>query len=449
MSHELRTPLNAILGFSQLMQRDSALTADQQENLETIGRSGEHLLILINDVLELSKIEAGRVTLSENNFDLYRLLDDLASMFHLRAIDRGLQLRFERAPDVPQYIHTDEGKLRQVLVNLLSNAIKFTQEGGITLRVGTGATHLPGALHLHFEIEDTGIGIAPDELEDVFEPFVQTESGQQARRGTGLGLPISRQYVQLMGGDISVRSEVGQGTTSRFDIQVSQVEAAAVATTEAARRVIGLAPNQPVYRLLLVEDEVDSRKLLVKLLEPLGFDIREASNGREGIEVWERWQPDLIWMDMRMPVMDGYEATRQIKAQAGASAPAIIALTASAFEEDRAAVLAVGCDDFVRKPFREAEIFEMLHKHLGIDFVYAVEPESVVDQGVLTADRLQALPGEWRAALQDAAVETNPGAANAVIQQIREQDAPLADALTGLVKTYRFDILQELLGETE
>ncbi|MCP4542035.1 MAG: response regulator, partial [Chloroflexi bacterium] len=452
MSHELRTPLNAIMGFSQLMQRDSTLSARQRENLGTIGRSGEHLLALINDVLDLSKIEAGQVGLRAENFDLYRMLMGLEEMFRLRAEQKGLTLAFERASSVPQYVHTDQGKLRQVLINLLSNAIKFTDKGGVTIRVKREPSQVA---RITFEIQDTGPGIAPADQESIFDAFVQTASGYEAQEGTGLGLPISRQFVRMMGGEISVKSEIGQGATFRFDVQAHQVEASAVPTIEAARQVIGLVPDQPVYRLLVVEDNADNRKLLVELLEPLGFNVQQANNGREGIEVWERWQPDLIWMDIRMPVMDGYEATRQIKARADAQALAIIALTASAFEEDHAEVLAAGCDDFVRKPFREHEIFEMLHKHLGIRFVYADQPETghetvqVIDKSVLTSERLQALPEKWLAALQDAAEELNPGASNAVIQHIREHDEPLAEALSGLVKTYRFDTLQALFEKTD
>jgi CheY-like chemotaxis protein len=254
-----------------------------------------------------------------------------------------------------------------------------------------------------------------------------------------------------MGGEISVRSEVGQGTTFRFDIQVGQVEAGAVPTTEPARRVIGLEPGQPVCRLLVVEDEVDNRKLLVKLLEPLGFDIREASNGREGIEVWEQWQPDLIWMDMRMPVMDGYEATRQIKTTPEGQSTIIVALTASAFEEDRAAVIAVGCDDFVRKPFREAEIFDVLARHLGVRYVYE-EPladlaQAKVEHKPLIAADLAALPSALLADLRQAAKEINLEKANAIIARISQTNEPLAQALADLVENFRFDTLQALVEE--
>ena len=475
MSHELRTPLNAILGFSQIMQRDPALPTGQRENLNIINRSGEHLLILINDILEMSKIEAGRITLSENNFDLYRLLADLESMFRLRTRDKSLQLCFERSLDVPQYIRTDEGKLRQVLINLLSNAVKFTEKGAITLRVNADRDRdreslsplSISPLYLLFEVEDTGPGIAPEEQDSIFDVFVQAESGRQAQEGgTGLGLPISRQFVQLMGGELTVESppsippsggEVkgGQGSIFRFDIQISQVAATDVQPTQPARRVIGLEPNQPVYRLLVVDDSVDNRKLLVELLEPLGFEIREANNGQESIEVWERWQPDLIWMDMRMPVMDGYEATRQIKTAPGGQSTVIVALTASAFEEERARVLSTGCDDFVRKPFREAEIFDKLSEHLGVRYLYKDEPLADSnqigegDQKPLTAADLVALPLELLADLRQAVKEINLEKANAIIDRIGQRDEPMAQALAELVENFRFDTLQTLVEEAE
>jgi two-component system sensor histidine kinase/response regulator len=460
MSHELRTPLNAILGFSQLMARDPGLTAEQQENLETIGRSGEHLLGLINDVLELSKIDAGRVTLQEESFDLHRLLDGLEEMFRLRAADNGLALIFDQAPNVPQYVRTDQGKLRQVLMNLLGNAVKFTREGGITLRVGS--TPRAGTALLHFEVEDTGPGIAPEELDVVFDAFLQTASGQASKEGTGLGLPISLQFVKLMGGDLIVSSELGQGSLFKFDVQIELVDAADALTSRPARRVIGLEPNQLAadggpYRLLIAEDREASRKLLTKLLEPLGFEVREAVNGQEAVEIWEQWEPHLIWMDMRMPVVDGHQATKRIKSTTKGQATVIIALTASAFEEDRQVILAEGCDDFVRKPFREADIFDKLTKHLGVCFVYEeVEPTAQAPrpadtaaspQERLTPAALAVLPADWVAEVYQAAVQADGDLVLDLVGQIRAQHPSVADALTSLVRSYRLDIIVTLTQE--
>jgi PAS domain S-box-containing protein len=496
MSHELRTPLNAILGFSQLMDRDPSLSAEQKESLEVITRSGEHLLTLINDVLEMSKIEAGRTTLDAHSFDLHRMLGDVEDMFYLRAADKGLALLCEYAADVPQYVRADESKLRQVLINLLSNAVKFTQEGGVTLRVkcadlnqGNDTVRKQGqqgqaptdhallqsvpCSRLIFEVEDTGVGIALDDLEGLFEPFVQTASGQVASEGTGLGLPISRQFVRLMGGDITVHSVLGQGSIFGFNVQVELAEAHQVHLEEPpVRQVVGLAPDQPLFRLLVAEDRESNRKLLVRLLKGIsrsavdgtgpGFEVREAVNGQEALEIWEEWNPHLIWMDMRMPLMDGHEATRQIKATAKGEDTVIVALTASAFEEDRRAVLAEGCDDFVRKPFREAEIFDKLAQHLGVRFVYEqVEasaptaslerPEDAVAalRECLTPQALAALPAGWMAQISQAALQADSGLVQELIRELDVQQAPVADALMSLVRNYRFDAIVKLVEELE
>jgi CheY-like chemotaxis protein len=363
-------------------------------------------------------------------------------------------------------VRTDEGKLRQVLSNLLGNAVKFTQEGGVVLRVGTKdegrrKKEQPYSVvrrsSLVFEVEDTGPGIAPEDLAAVFAPFVQATSGQQPQEGTGLGLSISRQYVRLMGGDIAVSSELGQGSLFKFDVQVGLADAAKVQAAQPARRVLGLEPNQPIYRLLVAEDKETNRQLLVKLLEPLGFEVKEAVNGQEALEVWERWEPHLIWMDMRMPVMDGHEATRRIKATTKGQATVIIALTASAFEEDRERVLLEGCDDFVRKPFREDEIFDMLAKHLGVRFVCeeelalpaAAQPADAAapPTDVLSPAALATLPGGWVADLQQATIKADLSLILTLIDQIRGQNPALADALADLARDFEYKKLLSLIGQ--
>ena len=454
MSHELRTPLNAILGFSKLIARTPNLDVEQRENLGIINRSGEHLLTLINDVLTMAKIEAARTTLNEGNFNLYGLLDEVQDMFQLRADDKGLELIFDRADDVPQYVRTDEVKLRQVLINLLNNAIKFTEEGEIVVSVQCSvdsqkqSNHSPPST-LYFSVKDTGPGIVPDKRESIFEAFVQTKTGQHSPEGTGLGLPISRRSVQMMGGELTVSSELGQGSVFEFDVQISVVESGDVRTELLSRRVIELEPNQPRYRLLIVDDKWDNRQLLVKLLSPFGFELREASNGQEAIEVWGDWEPHLIWMDMRMPVMDGYEATKQIKATTKGQATAIIAVTASTFEEERAVVLSAGCDDFLRKPYREADIFEAMAKHLGVRYVYEDEVQDEMPEAgdLLTAATLRTLPPEWLAAFREAIETLDSETAGTLVDQIAESDAPLATILADLVGHYRFDTLQALVSE--
>ncbi len=454
MSHELRTPLNIILGFTQLMLRNRSLNSQQQEYLDTINRSGEDLLTLINDVLEMSKIEAGRITLNETNFNLYGLLDRLQQMFALKARSRGLELIFERSHAIPQYICADESKLRQVLVNLLGNAIKFTQMGQVTLQVeALSQTITPDhPITLRFSVEDTGCGIADSDFNRLFEPFVQTEAGQKAQEGTGLGLPISQRFVRLMGGDITVNSTVGQGSTFTFDIQTRAVILDTLPTPALSQQVIGLEKGQPTYRILIVEDKLENRQLLLELLTPVGFEVREAVNGQEAIDLWESWSPDLIWMDLRMPIMNGFEATQHIKA-AASQAPEIIALTGSAFEEDRLSALSVGFDDFVRKPFRTPVIFEKMAEHLGVRYVYANEPDnqenskaaswlshtSSFKSDLLTIADLGVMPSDWINQLHQAALRINAKQILILIEQIPEPHDHLIKALKDLVDRFCFE----------
>jgi CheY-like chemotaxis protein len=300
------------------------------------------------------------------------------------------------------------------------------------------------------EIEDTGEGITADQLPSLFEPFRQTASGVKAQEGTGLGLSISRQFVRLMGGDIRVHSVAGQGTLFAFDVRVAPAALADLAATPGERRVIGIAADdRREYRMLVVDDKRENRQLLVEWLQAVGFAVREAANGQEAIAIWQAWSPHMIWMDVRMPVLDGYEATRRIKASLSGQSTVIIALTASAFEHEQEIVRAAGCDDVVRKPVREATIFAKIAEHLGIRFVYedpqpAAAPERAAE--LVPAD-LTALPAEWLAELRQAADEIDTALAEAVIACIRARDAALAERLADLVANYRFDTLQELIQE--
>ncbi|MFC2053236.1 PAS domain S-box protein [Chloroflexota bacterium] len=458
MSHELRTPLNAILGFTQLMDGDSNLTPDQQENLEIINQSGENLLALINDVLEMSKIEAGRVKLREKTFDLHNFLDSLEEMFRFQAENKGLDLSFQFAEDVPRYVMSDEGKLRQVLSNLVGNAVKFTQEGSIKVNVST-SPYESERLELHFDVHDTGPGIAPEDLEAVFDPFVQAANltnliSTQAPEGTGLGLSISQQFVRLMGGDITVSSKLGLGSQFSFYVIVGIAEVDEVLTAQPKREVLSLAPGQPVYRLLVVEDQETNRRLLLKLLEQVGFAVQEAINGQEAIDSWQRWEPHLIWMDMRMPVMNGREATKQIKSMPGGQSVAIIALTATAFDEDREQILLDGCDDFVRKPFRKSEIFDMLIKHLNVRFIYREESAQTIDAVELgTAisseyvENLAMQSPEWIDELRQATQRADLYRILDLIAQIREQNPDLADVLSDFTDRYEYQKILSMIEE--
>ena len=518
MSHELRTPLNSILGFAQIMEPSPNLTVENRENLRIIHRSGEYLLTLINQALDLSKIEAGRMMIDPKNFDLYRLLDDLQDMFQLRAKSQELQLLFEREAEVPQYVRTDDVKLRQVLINILSNAIKFTQSGAVVLRVrkleNSGVVDLLDSptvvfdtttsirdfsiissdyatvelreeaedstrfqvIFLQFEIEDTGVGIAAEELGNVFNAFVQTASGQKTQKGTGLGLTISRQFVRLMGGEIVVESQLELGTTFKFEIPVGAAYAADVPAGPINREVIGLEPNQPCYRILIVDDREDNRQLLVKMLSPLGFGLQQATNGREAIEIWENWQPHLILMDVRMPVMDGYEATQEIKARIqqreqeqqengemsishpDSPIPKIVALTASTIEGRRSFALLVGCDDFISKPFRKTEIFDTLNKHLGVKYLYSNSTDfiSTGDRSNLSDPTpnavlayLPQLPAEWVENMKQVIRNADFDLIARTIEEIRDAHPEFAEILQGHLNNFDYQKILNLIAETE
>ncbi|MFB2768759.1 ATP-binding protein [Pelatocladus sp. BLCC-F211] len=483
MSHELRTPLNSILGFSQIMYDDTSCIGENREYLEIINKSGQHLLQLINDVLEMSKIEAGKIKLNEKKLDLYGLLDSLEDMLRFKATDKKLTLVFERSPSVPQYIITDESKLRQVLLNLLGNAIKFTQAGSVTLRVrmgheGQGAqgrqgrnffqcpmpnsqSPIPDPRSLTFEVEDTGSGIASEEINNLFEAFVQTDTGRRSQEGTGLGLAISRKFVQLMGGDITVNSVLEQGSLFTFHIQIKLAEIKQQPKELSSQRVKCLAPDQPIYRLLIVEDNQDHRQFLVKLLRPLGFEIQQAENGQQSIAMWESWHPHIIFMDMQMPIMDGYEATKEIKGREQSksgvgenhhintpSRTKIIALTAYAFEEQRQAMISAGCDDFISKPFREEEIFAHLAKHLGVRYIYLepgiVDQNNFVQSRKLTPEDLKVMPDTWIQKLRTAAKECNDESIFQLLAKIPRQYPTLIEFLTQITYNFRFDEIIEI-----
>jgi PAS domain S-box-containing protein len=471
MSHELRTPLNAILGFTQLLARDAALGSDQQQYLGIINRSGEHLLDLINNILQMSKIEVGLVTLNNSTFDLHKMLENTEDMLKLQAEKKGLQLICDATPNLPQYVETDESKLRQVLINVVGNAIKFTAEGGVNLRIkhellsNRNNEEIPPIANccLLFEVEDTGAGISAAEMDNLFKPFAQTESGKKAHEGTGLGLPISKQFVQLMGGEMTVTSSVGNGSIFRFDVKVSLPNAVEIQVAQATRRVVGLEPGQPEYRILAVDDREESRLLLVRMLSSLGFTVRQAENGVEALEIWSSWEPHLIWMDMRMPVMDGYEATKQIKAHLKGQATVIIALTASAFDEERSVILSAGCDDFVAKPFREQVILEKMAKYLGVRYVYdretSLSSDAVAGGDVsaptvtaplpvaLNASFFEAMPPQWVDELYEAADSVDNEEIFRLLLSIPAVDAGYRSAIADLVHNFRCDRIIDLIEE--
>ncbi|MBN3960211.1 hybrid sensor histidine kinase/response regulator [Nostoc sp. NMS8] len=448
MSHELRSPLNAIMGFSQLMLRAKNLPSKQYDNAVIIYRSGDYLLTLINNILDLSKIEAGKMTLNPNDFDLYRLIYDLEDMLHLQASNEGLKLTFQCSENVPHYICTDAVKLRQVLINLISNSIKFTEEGEITVTVNNSSEEFTDILSLEFQVHDTGVGIAAAELPKIFNAFSQAQAGKESQEGTGLGLAISRKFVQLMGGDIWARSQLGKGTSFKFNIQATLGQKINNPTLGLYSKVLGIAPGQPIYKILIVDDKSINRQLIIQLLEPLGFEIKEASNGKEAITIWDEWEPHLIWMDMRMPVMDGYEATKYIKSTTKGNATAIIALTASVLEEEKAIVLSAGCDDFLRKPFAEHTIFDTLTKHLGVRYIFAENnPANLeyTEKNDLTSDNLTCMSQEWIHQFYEAALEANANLIIELIREIPQTETFLIQSLTKLVRKFEFEQLVNLV----
>ena len=375
MSHELRTPLNAILGYNELLAQEPDLTHQQADIIQIINRSGEHLLALVNDILDFSKIEAGSIELHNETFNLPELLANLAEMFRLPIEEKNIALGFELPDDLPQFVLADRRKLRQILINLMSNAVKFTTKGNITLIVHCQPAPGPldeDTLELKFALQDTGSGIPEDQLENIFNPFFQNTSENADIGGVGLGLPISREYARMMGGKLTVSSEVGTGSIFRFTILAKgNIHPGKLATkNRPGKQRTRLADNQPLYRILVVEDIESNRNLLTRILEPLGFDLQEAHNGLQAVEIVKNWLPDLIFMDIRMPEIDGLQAIREIKKLPNREKIKFVALTASSFEEDRSKILAAGYDGFIPKPFRRQQIIDALEQHLGAKFIF-------------------------------------------------------------------------------
>lgn len=445
MSHEIRTPLNAILGFSQLLLHDPTISDEQREQLTTINHSGEHLLALINDLLEMSKIEAGRAQLNLGTFDLGALVKDIATMFKLRAHGKGLSLVVTLEGDIPPAVVSDEGKIRQVLINLLGNAVKFTERGQIAWYVAA-----PGGRRLVTRVEDTGPGIAAADLERVFDKFVQVSRGARAN-GTGLGLALSRELARLLGGDVSAESHPGQGACFHFDIPITPGQASDLPSRAFARQVSGLAPGTPRHRILVVDDQPESRLLLVRILAGAGFDTCEAVDGAEAVHAFASLHPAAILMDLRMPGMDGVAATRAIRQSDAGKALPIIAVSASTFAEDRERALAAGMDAFVGKPFHEAEILETLRQHLRAEYVYADDARTPAPVPVPVSDAawariLATVPGDLIAQLRAATVAAEYDKALELVGVVSMTAPAAADELRRLVRTFDYQGVIDRLG---
>ncbi|MEG5064390.1 PAS domain S-box protein [Microcoleus sp. B3-A4] len=446
MTHELRTPLNSILGFTQLMSYDRSLTPSLQERLQIVNRSGRHLLDLINDILDLSKIESGRMTLNLSDFDLTNLLASIEEMFQVKVQSKELQLIFDIAPDIPRFVHSDNKKLYQVFVNLLGNAIKFTNKGSVTLRVRARQRDTTSC-HLCFEVEDTGVGIAPTEIDSLFKVFVQAQAGNNLSQGSGLGLAISQKLVKLMGGQIRVKSTLHRGSTFSFEIPVQLPQADSLPPESSNQRVIGLAPGQPTYRILIVEDLEENRRLLVEFLTSVGFEVREAKEGGEALSLWESWRPHLILMDLRMPIVDGYTASKYIRERPQSQETVIIALTASIFEEEREKVVMAGFNDFISKPFQQRDIFDKIAKYLPVQYIYEVVEQTPQKQLVETVsgEDLSIMSPQWLEQMYQAAYYLDTEVMNELIVQIPESKASLSQALTEYINNFNSDRIMELI----
>ena len=451
MSHELRTPLNAVLGFAELMGRDVTIGGEQRERVNIISRSGKHLLTVINDILDIAKIESGQETLNISSFDLSVFLDEISDLFQSRIIEKGLLYTLEKNDDLPRYIKSDEAKMRQVLTNLLSNASKFSEAGGVTLRVRSTVV-AENIQALHFEVEDTGIGIGADQVVNIFDPFVQAQRSKASMKGTGLGLSICKSFVELLGGEISVESKPGEGSIFHFNVPVALAEGTEKDGSEPARpAVLGLEQDQPTWRILVVEDNAENRLLLNSLLVQVGFDTRQAENGEEAVTLFEQWQPHFIWMDMRMPVMDGYQATAKIRSLTGGDTVKIVAITASAFKEQRRGILEAGCDEVVHKPFQSHEIFDTMREQLGIRYIYEEEidkppssAEKVIDIA-LAKKMATSLPEQLFDGLKEAAVALDMEEAREVLERIAETQPELAAMLRMSVEEMDFAAIRRIL----
>ncbi len=455
MSHELRTPLNAILGFARILLSRATIVGEERQNLKIINRSGEHLLNLINQVLDLSKVEAGRMVLDLGTCNLHQLLVELREMFQLRAKERGLQLKFQRSSYIPIYIEVDEMKLRQILINLLSNAIKFTSQGQVCLMVETLSPEL-----LEFTVTDTGVGIAPDELSKIFQAFVQASFGQRAQEGTGLGLAISQEFVQLMGGKIEVSSEVGKGSAFKFSLPIKVLqgdEQAQFSLGEQSiaplfRRIIGLAPGQPSYKILVVDDQESNRQLLSQILQPLGFLVQQAVNGQEAIDLWQSWQPDLICMDLKMVLMDGYIAVREIRARQAAGISdlqntIIVAFTATSTPNQREFALGQGFDDFINKPFHQNQVLEVVGKHLSIEYIYDNEVGEDI-QDIFTEEETSKHHGfTWADKMKQAINAQDWEEMEHCISEICQEDLDFAYALQCHLDSCDYNLMMQLVEE--
>lgn len=381
MSHEIRTPMNAILGYSQLLQDDDNLTKTQQESLKTINRSGEHLLELINDILDMSKIEAGRITLNPSDFNLIELLKEVEELFKIKANQKNIDLSFNIAKNVPAVIYADESKIKQVIINLIGNSLKFTSKGFVKVSVEKRNENM-----IQIKIKDSGKGILKEEQEAIFRPFEQAQNGRQAEGGTGLGLAISKKFSNLMDGDITIKSDYGKGAEFAFSFKYLEGNENVLKGGEEELQVVSLSPEMRGLKVAIVDDRFENRDILYKKLNPLGFDTRMAENGKEAVALYKHWKPDIILMDVVMPVMNGVEATRQILELAGNHDVKIFVVSASALESEQKEIMEIGATVFIKKPVIFSLLLAEMHNKAGVKFIYKEEQKKEIIKESIPSD---------------------------------------------------------------
>lgn len=454
MSHELRTPLNAILGFSQLLEQKTPEPKKLKADLKTINRSGEHLLNIINDILDMSKIEAGAINIENKNFDLGALLIDVIEMMQVRAKRKGIQLLLSQTPIFPRFIQSDHNKIRQILINLIGNAIKFTEKGRVSLSLDS--VDLPdNKVRLQFQVEDTGIGIPAELKDEIFKPFEQVESrlsSESGHKGTGLDMAITRQFVELMEGVIRLESVLGKGTTVFVDITAQHGEAVVEPQELRLQKVVAVKGLQQPIKVLIVEDQADSAELLERVMHSIGIETKVAVNGAEAVADFSSWAPDLIWMDRRMPIMDGIEATKKIRLLPGGDKVKIVALTASALKDSKESMLKHGFDLFLVKPYKIPELLESMRQVLGLEYQYESENQQLetvhqqLSDDVISSFNWQVLPSELKQQLSDAAIELDSDKVQLIATQVINYDPQLAEYVEQLAKNFKFDVLLEALA---
>jgi signal transduction histidine kinase/DNA-binding NarL/FixJ family response regulator len=463
MSHELRTPLNGILGYAQILKRQR-LAPDAINGLTIIQQSGEHLLTLINDILDLAKIEAGKLELNLTPLHLPSFLDGIVGIVRARAQAKQLTLVFKISPSLPDWVQADETRLRQVLLNLLGNAIKFTDTGQLTLRVSAAreasdleleagqAAHIVGIKPLgagliRFEVADTGAGIAPEQLERIFQPFEQVGELRRQAEGAGLGLAISRQLVRLMSGELYVTSAVGRGSTFWFEAPVLLAETGKRAAAAHEREIAGY--HGLCRTVLLADDIASNRAVLHAMLEPLGFSVLEAEDGRQAIELAQQAHPDLILMDRHMPVLSGVEAVRRIRQIPDLRGVPIIATSASVSEADQALIRAAGYDDFLPKPIAWPRLLVQLAEFLQLEWLYASTQAEAEEEGVANAHEAPAPPAEELKALFELATLGDILAVQARAAQLEQGEVrwrPFARRVAQLAGQFELEQILALLA---